>query len=491
MPEQAEPRSASVFDALLPIVTLIGLLAAAVYLFGDDATGGPNQIGLIMATVVAALVALKNGHRWEQIESGMVSGIGVALRAILILLVVGSLIGVWILSGTVPTLIYYGLQILDPGWFYAAACIISAVVALCIGSSWTVAGTVGVALIGTAGGLGLSLEITAGAVISGAYFGDKLSPLSETTNLAPAVAGAELFSHIGNMTWSTVPSLVLAVVGYLLLGLGHGGAGDDTLASTMALLDDLFELGVHLLIPIVVVLILAMRRYPALPVLVVGTVLGALFAVVFQPDLVVALTGGERPVPMALAAGVWRVLADGFQANTGNASLDSLLSRGGMSSMLSTVWLILCAMVFGSVMESTGLLKLLVDRALGLVDSVGSLIALTMASCFGVNVLAADQYMSIVLPGRMYRAEFARRGLAPVNLSRAIEDAGTITSPLIPWNTCGAYMAATLGVATFSYLPYALFNLINPLLALLFVFLGVRIVREEPEACGTGRRALT
>lgn len=479
----ATPRQPSMLQALLPLSALILMLALSVHLYGSDSSYGANQIALLLAAGVAALVGIRNGWSWEPIQAAIVHGVSLATGAVFILLAVGALIGTWILAGVVPTLIDYGLRLLEPAYFYPAACLICSVVALTIGSSWTVAGTLGVALMGVAGGLGMSPAITAGAIISGAYFGDKMSPLSDTTNLAPATAGSELFSHVRHMTWTTAPSLLIALIGFALLGLGHRAGGDVDFGALPGLLAAQFTLGPHLLIPLGVVLVMAVKRYPAFPTIGIGALLGAVFAVVFQPDQVRALAGNEHlSAPMALLSGVWKALFDGFKADTGNAVADDLLSRGGMSSMLNTVWLILCAMAFGAVMEKVGLLERLVRGVLNAAKSTGSLIAATLTTAIGVNILAADQYMAIVLTGRLYRPEYERRGLAAVNLSRALEDAGTLTSPLVPWNTCGAYMAATLGVATFDYFPYALFNLANPLVAVAMAYAGFKILHVEPQA---------
>ncbi|KAA2284505.1 Na+/H+ antiporter NhaC [Arenimonas fontis] len=475
-------REPSLWQALLPLVVLFILLGLSVYLYADNSSYGANQIALLLAGGVAALMGLRNGMRWTDIQDAVSHGIAISTSAILILLAVGALIGTWILSGAVPTLIHYGLLLMHPAWFYPATCLVCAITALAIGSSWTVAGTLGVALMGVAQGLGLDPAITAGAVISGAYFGDKMSPLSDTTNLAPAAAGSELFSHVRHMTWTTLPSLLLALAGFGLLAAGSDAgatrAGFDDLSAEMA---KVFALGPHLLIPLVVVFVLAIRRFPAYPTILVGALLGALFAVLFQPEAVVRLAGDETlSRPMALLSGAWTALFDGYRGESGNAAVDELLNRGGMASMLNTVWLIVCAMAFGAVMEKTGLLERLIRSVLKLARSTGSLIVATLVTAFGTNVLAADQYLAIVLPGRIYRSEYEKRGLAAVNLSRALEDAGTITSPLVPWNTCGAYMAATLGVATLDYVPYALFNLVNPVLAGVLAYAGFKILRIEP-----------
>ncbi|MCR8923535.1 Na+/H+ antiporter NhaC [Dasania sp. GY-MA-18] len=475
-------RPPSLVDALIPALVLVLLLACSVFLFGDASSSGANQIALLVASAVAIIVGIKNGLSWETIEKGIIEGVSVSLRAIMILFAVGTLIGSWILSGTVPTMIYYGLRLLDPSIFYAACCVISAFVALSIGSSWTVAGTIGIGLIGTAAALGLPLEITAGAIISGAYFGDKMSPLSDTTNLAPAVAGTDLFTHIKHMAWTTGPSIIISLIIFTIIGLFYTPSGTaNTMAETLDLLDQQFYINVILLLPLVLVLALAMKQFPALPTILGGTLIGCIFALVFQPDVIYQLAGNtDIPLALALFKGVWMVLFDGYVANTGHAAIDDLLTRGGMSSMLNTVWLVLMAMIFGAVLDKVGLLARLVQGILSSVKSTGSLIAVTIASCMGANIITADQYISIVLPGRMYRLEFERRGLAPQNLSRVLEDSATITSPLIPWNTCGAFMAGTLGVATFAYLPYCFFNLINPVISLIYGFTGFKLTPLQP-----------
>ncbi len=477
-------RPATVLQALVPVFVLISLLSFSVYLFGEDASYGPNQIALCVGAIVAAAIGWKNGQNWEQIEISIVSGITIALKPILILFSVGLLIGSWILSGTVPTMIYYSLLILDPAIFYAASCLICGLIALSIGSSWTVAGTVGIALIGAAAGLGLSVEITAGAIISGAYFGDKMSPLSETTNLAPAVAGTDLFSHIGHMVWTTMPSIAIALVLYAVIGLNidtQSTASD--LAITMQLINDNFTINPFMLLPVAALLVMAQKKLPPIPTILTGALIGVILALAFQQRAVLTLAGDTPNIFLGLFKGTWQTLFDGFSLSSGNETLDDLMTRGGMSSMLNTVWLILCAMVFGAVMDHTGLLQCLVNYALSFVHSTGSLIATTIITCIGANIITSDQYISIVLPGRMYKLEYQNRNLDAKNLSRTLEDAGTMTSPLIPWNTCGAYMSGTLGVATFAYLPYCFFNLICPIMAVIYGFMNFKIaplLTEQP-----------
>lgn len=469
-------RNPTVLQALIPVSVLITLLSFSVYLFGGDASFGPNQIALCVGAVVASIIGWKNGQTWDELESSIISGVMIAIKPVLILFSVGVLIGAWIMSGTVPTMIYYSLLILDPAIFYAASCLICGLIALSIGSSWTVAGTVGIALIGAAAGMGLSLEITAGAIISGAYFGDKMSPLSETTNLAPAVAGTDLFSHIAHMVWTAIPSIFIALVIYAIIGFNIDTSGTaDDLAITLQLLTENFVLNPIMLLPVLALLVMANLKMPPIPTILAGAMIGVVLALIFQRPAIVALAGDTPNLALGLFKGVWQTLFNGFSLDSGNATLDDLMSRGGMSSMLNTVWLILCAMIFGAVMEHTGLLQCLVDYALSFVDSTGSLIATTIATCIGANIITSDQYIAVVLPGRMYKMEYQKRNLDMKNLSRTLEDAGTITSPLIPWNTCGAYMSGTLGVATFAYLPYCFFNMICPVIAVIYGFLNFKI----------------
>ena len=487
MPREADKgdvKAASAVDVVVCIAVTVFLLGMSVVLFGSDSSQGANQIALVCGAALAAGIGIKNGNRWKVIEETIVSGISTALPAVIILFSVGSLIGAWMLCGTVPTMIYYGMLLLDPAVFYAAACVLCAITALSIGSSWTVAGTLGIGLIGIASGMGLSVEITAGAIIGGAYFGDKMSPLSDTTNLAPAVTGIDIFTHIRHMTWTTAPSLLIALVLFALLGLGESGARpENALDATLALLSENFTINPLLLAPVALVVYMAARKIPAVATILSGVAAGVVVALFAQPHAVLAMAGDtSEHAALQMFRGVWVVLFDGFAASTGDANLDSLLSRGGMSSMLTTVWLVLAAMAFGAAMEKAGILDTLVKNLVKLSRSTGSLIATTVGTCLGMNTLTGDQYIAIVLPGRMFKVEYRRRGLHEKNLARVLEDAGTITSPLVPWNTCGAYMAATLGVPTLAYLPFCFFNLVNPVVSLFYGFTGLRIERiaEQP-----------
>jgi len=470
-------KDPSIVDALIPMAFLIIMLSLAVYIFGDNASWGPNQIVLIFSSLIAAVIGLKNGHAWKDMGDGVVKSISQAMPAIFILLAVGSLIGTWVMSGTITTMIYYGLELLSPKIFYPTVLIVTAIISASIGSSWTTVGTIGVGLIGISHGMGMSDAVTAGAIVSGSYFGDKLSPLSDTTNLAPAVSGSNLYDHIRHMLWTTVPSIILALIIFTIIGLNHSGEGNMAIQQdTLKNIEDNFVTSWWLLVPILVVLILAIKKVGPFATILLGALTGGVFAVIFQPDLVINFTNDPKlSKGLALFAGVWKAMYTGYEASTGSETLDALVNRGGMNSMLEVIWLILTALMFGGVMEETGALRKIVSVMLKFVKGTGSLITATVLTSFGMNVIASDQYISIVLPGRMYKSEYEKRGLAPENLSRTLEDAGTLTSPLIPWNTCGAYMAGTLGVATMSYLPFTFFNLINPFIAIILGFTGISI----------------
>jgi len=476
-------RDASLIDSMIPIFSLVLMLSVSVYLFGSDSSYGPNQIALILCAGIAAIVAIKNGHAWQSILDSIVKSIGTAMGALLIFLCVGALIGTWLISGTVPTLIYYGLELLNPKIFYPAACLICAIAALATGSSWTVAGTLGVALIAVSIGLNLSPEIAAGAIISGSYFGDKMSPLSDTTNLAPAITGTDLFTHIRHMVWTTTPSFILALIIFMLLGFGVTSQAEDaTIKLFNETLGNAFNISPLALIPLLAVFGMAIRKVPALPTILFGALLGGVVAFFLQPEVVMSFSGSENLHPFfSMIKGIWLALATGYVSSTGVEEIDSLLSRGGMESMLVTMWLVISAMSFGAVLERAGMLKRIITSILKAAKTTGSLIMRVVLSCISINIVCADQYISIVLAGKMFKAEFKNRNLHAKNLSRVIEDSGTLTSPLVPWNTCGAYMAATLGVATFAYLPFAFFNLINPVISMIYGYSGFTIEKLETE----------
>jgi len=472
LPERRKPEP-TLLISLIPVVILIAAL-----FFNIAILDGSGHIPLILGAIVAACVAgFVLGMPWKVIERGMTHGITTALPAILILVIVGLLIGIWIASGVVPIMIYYGLKILAPGYFLFATCLICALISLATGSSWSTAATVGLAMIGVGYALGINAGMTAGAVISGSYFGDKMSPLSDTTNLAPAVAGPQLFTHIRHMVYTTLPALIIALIIFAILGLAIPTTGSVETPEYLLMLDTLkatFNLTPWLLLAPAAVLFLVWQKTPALPALAVGVIVGALLLLLFQGQ-----AGGEAP-----GGSVGRMvtaLYSGYESNTGVASVDELLTRGGLTNMLDTIALIIVALSFGGIMEASGMLECLAENILKLARSTGALITATIVSCFGMNALAADQYLAIIVPGRMYRNAFFKRGLHPKNLSRALEDSATLTSPLIPWNTCGAYMSTVLGVGCFTYLPYAFLNLLSPCISIFYGFTGITIEKIEDD----------
>jgi len=447
--------------SLIPVLFLIGTLSVVLIVFHEQ-----PHIPLIAAATLAAAIAAIYKHPWKEIQEGMVHGITIAMSSILILFIVGMMIGIWILGGIVPTMIYYGLKILSPGIFLVATLLICSIVALGTGSSWSTAGTVGVALVGVGRGLGIPLSMVGGAIISGAYFGDKMSPLSDTTNLAPAVAGTDLFSHIRHMVYTTLPAYLLAILLYGLIGIkfAKGTLQVEQIDIMLSTMKSTFYIHPILLIPPTLVIFMVIRRIPPIPALFAGTLVGAVFAVATQS---------------ASLSGIVEAGFSGYVCNTGVSVVDDLLSRGGLMSMMETVALIFCALAFGGIMERSGMLETLAGSLLKKVRKDGSLIATTIGSCIGINAVAPTQYMSIVIPGRMYKTAFERRGLHPKNLSRCLEDAGTLTSPIIPWNSCAAFMHATLGVSPLLYAPYAFVNLFTPLISVIYGYAGFSITKQS------------
>lgn len=483
--ETRRPKSPSLLDALIPMAALIGLLALSYLLFGKDAAAGPNQVALVFAGLVAAGIAWKNGMPWQGLRQAVIDGVAAGLAPIIILLAVGALIGTWALGGTIVAMVYYGLHILSPTYFYATTAIICAFVGLSIGSSWTVAGTVGIGLMGVATSMNLSPEITAGAVISGAYFGDKASPLSDTANLATAVAGSGIYDHIRESLFTSVPSLLLAIA--LFAALGVPGVFDAS--AMMADIESRFTVSPWAFAPLLLVLGLAIARIPPFITIFFGALAGGLLAVVQEPARVIAFAAApEFPPAIALLKGVWMALANGYVAHSGSEALDTILTRGGMSSMMNTVWLIITALSFGATVEHAGLLNRLIDPLIHRLRSTGGLVATVVATCIGANIVTSDQYIAIALPGRLFKAEFAKRGFAPVLLSRVVGDSATVTSPLIPWNSCGAYMAAALGVSATGFAMYCFFNILNPLITILFAVTGLRVCRGAADTPAGGAR---
>ena len=478
--ENAQP---GILTATTPVVVLVIALGSAVALFGDATTGGPAQIALILAGIIAGLIGIRHGISWVELEKATAISVSKAIPAVFILLMVGALVGVWMLSGTVPYLIYWGLQIIAPEIFYVATVVICSIVAVSIGSSWTTAGTVGVALIAIAAAAGMSVEVTAGAIISGAYFGDKLSPLSDTTNLAPAVSGSELFEHIQFMLWTTIPAILVALVYFAVASMNAAAELDqERILSISNAIEQNYNLPAWALLPALVTLGMAVFRQPAFLALISGVITAAIVAVFIQPSVMIGPEGDAGG--LAALKNIWLTAANGYESSTGHEALDSLLSRGGMESILPTVWLILSAMFFGGMMEKSGCLRTIVRYMLIGVDSGGSLMRRAGLTSLAANLIASDQYLAIVLPAQMYAEKFNEMGLKAKNLSRVVEDYGTATSALVPWNTCGAFMASTLGVGTFAYLPYCIFNLASPVISFLYATFNfkVEMISEDEES---------
>lgn len=458
MLKNKEKRDPYLWEALFSVLFLIVVIGLAIVVYETD-----PHVPMIMGAFMAAVMGIRAGYKWEEIEEGMKEGINQALQAVIILSIIGVLVGVWIISGVVPTMIYYGLQLLSPKFFLVATMLITSITTLATGSSWGTAGTIGVALMGVGSGLGLPLPIVAGAILSGAYFGDKMSPLSDTTNLAPAMAGTDLFTHIQHMVYTTGVSYVIVLIIETILGfrLAQGGSAD--LAQINEILSGLqgqFNISLLLFIPPLLVIFLSYKKMPAIPGISMGILAAMLLGVVLQGnnfgDILTASYGG-------------------YVSNTGVEAVDGLLTNGGFTNMLYSISIVITAMMFGGIMEKTNQLKVIVVRILEKVKSDGSLIFVTIMTAIGMNVVLSEQYMSIVVTGRMYSKAYKDRGLKAKNLSRALEDSGTLTSALVPWNTCGAFMSSTLGVATFAYAPYAFFLWLTPIVSIIFGFLGITI----------------
>lgn len=475
MKRPESPQPVTLFEAIIPIASLIVLVGLSYYLFGDAGAGGPNQVGLVIATMIAAFIGWRRGHSLESLREAAVASVGTGIGAVFILLAVGALIGTWALSGTLVAMVYYGLKLLSPNYFYVTAAAICGFVSLSIGSSWTVAGTIGIGLMGIAQGMGLSPAVTAGAVISGAYFGDKSSPLSDSANLAAAASGVELYRHLRETFLTSIVSMAIALGVFYIMGR----PGDFDAGAEITAMRGAFHLSLWLFLPLAIVILLAAVKMPPFTSIFLGAVAGGVLAVCVAPERVIAFASAKQGVPdwLALVKGVWLALASGYKASTGNPALDILVTRGGMESMLNTIWLIITALAFGGVVEKCGVLERLIAPVIEKAKSAGALVASLVVAIFATNVVTADQYIAVVLPTRMFKTAFARRGFEPVVLSRAVGDAATPTGALIPWNSCGAYMAATLGVSTLSYAPFAVFCIVSPLLTVAIAYAGIRMPR--------------
>ncbi|TDX52312.1 Na+/H+ antiporter NhaC [Orenia marismortui] len=438
------------------IILSIGILKLGVY----------PHIPLLFCATIASLAAFKLNYSWRDIQDSIIKGINIGLPSILILMTVGTVIGTWILSGTVQTMIYYGLHLLSPNIFLVATVLICAIVSLATGSSWTTVGTIGVALIGIAQGLNIPLAITAGAIVSGSFFGDKMSPLSDTTNLAPAVAGSKLFEHIKHMFYTVTPSLILSLILYGIIGFQYSGSELDSSKIDLILnsLGQEFYISPILLIPPVLVIILAMKKFPALPTLIAASLLGGIFAMIFQG-------AGLKDVINAMHLG--------YQSSTGVEFIDKLLTRGGLNKMLGSASLIIIALAFGGILDKTKVLKVILNKLSTATKSQGGLVLTTVLTCLGVNILLADQYLSIVLPGKMYSTAYKKLKLHPKNLSRVLEDSGTLFNAIVPWGLSGSFIYATLGVSAVDYFIFSFLCLITPIVSIIYAFADITMEKIE------------
>lgn len=465
----------SLSAALLPLFILVLLLTYNVTVFGDDALSGSNQFILLLGAAVAGLVGIKNKVTYGQILQKVGENLQSVTGPILILLLVGSLAGTWLLSGVIPAMIDYGLQIANPRFFLPACVLITALVSLATGSSWSTSATIGIALIGIGKALELPVGMVAGAVISGAYFGDKLSPLSDTTNLAPAMAGGELFTHIRYMLYTTLPSIIISLLIFIVLGWGFSSSGEVDISSLSLSIREKFNINLWLFLVPLTVILMIVKKTPPLLALFIGTLLGGLFALIFQSQLLLELSGSEVLDFRAIYQTILNSITVNTQIETSDPLLNELFSSGGMQGMLGTVWLIICAMVYGGVMDAIGALQAISNAFLKWAHTTFQLVAGTAASSLTVNLTASDQYLAIVVPGKMFAQAYRDRKLAPENLSRTLEDAGTVTSVLVPWNTCGAYQSGVLGVGVAEYFIFAFFNWVSPLMTLIYAYFNIKI----------------
>ena len=463
--------------ALFPLVILVILLSYNVLVYGDDALSGSNQFILLLGGAVAAIVGFIQKVSYEAMLQKVADNLKSVTGALLILLFVGALAGTWLISGIIPAMIYYGLQILHPSIFLPACIFICALISLATGSSWTTSATVGIALIGIGKVLGIPVGMVAGAVLSGAYFGDKLSPLSDTTNLAPAMAGGELFSHIRYMLLTTVPSIVITLLVFFIISLTQTTSGTADVEALMLAIEEKFTINLSLFLVPAIVILLIIRKTPPLIALLIGTLLGGLFAIFYQRAILIEVAQASSFNFEVAYKGIMNAITIDTQIQTANPLLNDLFSSGGMVGMLGTIWLIICAMVFGGIMDAIGGLKRISNALLSWAKSTFQLFASTVVSCLAINLTASDQYLSIVIPGKMFAKAYKKRKLAPENLSRTLEDSGTVTSVLIPWNTCGAYQSGVLGVAVGDYFLFAIFNWLSPFITLLYAAFKIKIAK--------------
>ena len=476
-------KKPSLSIALLPIFLLITLLSINVWIFGDNTTSGSNQLTLLISAAFAAIIGLFYGSNYKEMLDGAIESISSAMGALIILLLIGSLAGTWMMSGIVPSMIYFGLKLLSPSIFLFAACIICSVVSLATGSSWSTIATIGIAMLGIGNALGINEGLTCGAIISGSYFGDKMSPLSDTTNLAPAMAGTDLISHIKYMMWTTIPSIIITLIIFFIIGLNlDAQVGQLTqVESLQDALSTSFNISLWTLTVPLIVIFMIIKKVPAIPALLFGSILGGVYGAIFQPSIIEEISGNISFSSLDYIKNSYIAVVNAMTVDidiqTSNIAVNDLISTSGMSGMLNTIWLIICAMSFGGIMEKTGFLSIITNSLMKFVNSQKSLILTTSGTCLFLNITASDQYLAIVVPGRMFASSYKKYGLDPKNLSRTLEDTATVTSPLVPWNTCGATHSGVLGISTLIYLPYCFFNLISPVMTLIFAYSNIKIAK--------------
>ena len=469
-------QNSSYYIAFLPIIILIILLACSVYIYGSDSLSGPNQLALLFSAAISALIGvIYYNVKWKNILNSIEKSISSTTSAMIILLLIGSLAGTWLISGVIPAMIYYGLQILNPKIFLFASCIICAIISLSTGSSWSTIATIGIALLGIGKALEIPEGLVAGSIISGAYFGDKISPLSDTTNLASAVAGTDLFEHIKYMMYTTVPSFIISLIIFMFLGNNYAVESHNNITILLDTIQNTFVINKWLFVLPLLVILLIIKKVPAIPTLLVATILGAIFAIIFQPNIILSISESKILSVKTYYISLINTMSNGVSIQTENQLINSLLKTGGMSGMLNTIWLIICAMSYGGVMEACGFLREITKPIIKYAKTTGSLITTTAGTCIFFNITTSDQYLSIVVPGRMFHKTYKNHKLSSENLSRTLEDSGTVTSVLIPWNTCGATQSAILGVGTLTYLPYCFFNIITPFTTIIYGYLGIKI----------------
>ena len=471
--------SLSLNESLFPIVLLIIFLSFNVYVYGDDAMGGSNQFILLLGAAAGIGLGIFKGFKFSNMMSQVAENLKSVTGAIVILLFVGALSGTWLISGIIPSMIYYGLNILHPSIFLPACLVICAIISIATGSSWTTSATVGIALIGISKAIGIPVEMSAGAIISGAYFGDKLSPLSDTTNLAPAISGSDLFTHIKYLTITTIPTITISLIIFVILNFYMISSGPTDNTVLLEAINQTFNITPLIFIVPFIVIILIIKKTPPIIALFTGTILGAIFALIFQQDILTQLSDSSS----LTFEGAYSAIVNSITVNTniesGNSELNDLFQSGGMLGMMNTIWLVISAMVFGGVMESIGALKIITKSLLNLGKSTFSLFASTAGSCLAINLTTSDQYLAIVIPGKMFEKAFKEKNLAPENLSRTLEDTGTVTSVLIPWNSCGAYQSGVLGVSVLDYFFYAIFNWLSFFMTLIVAGLNYKIKKLE------------